>query len=73
MLLRRTRSREGAGSGRQGCSLVGESPTASVARHGCVAIPQPERVIDWALRGVNGLAALKPLSFSGPATVRSLG
>jgi len=53
------------GSGRQGCSLVGGSPIASVARDGCVAMPRPGRVTERALRGVNGLAALKTLSFSG--------
>ncbi len=52
------------GSGRQGHSPVGESPTVPVARIRHVAIPQFLGVTPGPLRGVNGPAALK-LSFSG--------
>jgi len=46
------------GSGRQGHSPVGESPTVPVARFRYVAIPQFLGVTPGPLRGVNGPAAL---------------
>ena len=52
-------------SGRQGCNPAGESPVVSVARVGYVVMPHLGRVTNRAMRGVNGLAALKATSFSG--------
>ena len=47
------------GSGRQGHSPVGESPTVPNARFRHVAIPQLLGVIPGSLRGVNGPAAVR--------------
>ena len=44
---------------------AGVSPAVSIARFRHVAIPQFMWVTTCPLRGVNGLAALKTLSFSG--------
>ena len=54
-----------AGSRRQGCNPAGESPAMIIVRFGHVAIPQFWKVTSSPLRGVNALAARRPLSLRG--------